>query len=126
MMTSVPDVFQSHHEVMDALNQNYAGNDDAQRATTVNKLHQDIATACQRQEDEAKTAILGMFAKPCCRSSQFKLLLFCAELSQQVRDTQEEATPKEAPEAHQERVHSLSLLTQDAKENVESLNEATR
>lgn len=62
MTSSIPDVFQSHHEVMDALDQNYAGSDDAQRALTVNKLHQDTATACQRQEDEAKTALLGMIA----------------------------------------------------------------
>ncbi len=69
MTTSGTDVFHSHHEVMDALNQNYAGSDDAQRATTVNKLHQDIATVCQRQEVDARTAIIGIIAallQPCC------------------------------------------------------------
>lgn len=50
----------------------------------------------------------------------------CAELSEQVRDTEEEATPKEASEAHQERVHSLSRLTQETRENVNSLNKTTR
>ena len=59
LTTSTPDVFQSHHEVMDALDQNFAGSDDAQRALIVNKLREDIATACQRQEDDAKKAILG-------------------------------------------------------------------
>ena len=60
--TSIPDVFQSHHEVMQALDQNFARNDDAQRAMTVNKLREDMATACQRQEDEAKIAITGTIA----------------------------------------------------------------
>ena len=66
--TSIPNAFQSHHEVMDALDQNFAGSDDAQRAMTVNKLRDDMATACQRQNDNAKTAILGTCAEPlhCC------------------------------------------------------------
>ena len=126
MTSSVPDVFQSHHEVMDALDQNYAGSADAQRASTINKLHQDIATACQRQEEEAKIALLGMFVRTKQNVFKSKNLLLCADLSQQVSETQEEATPKAAPEAHPERVHSLLQLTQDAKENVYTLNEATR
>lgn len=64
LTTGIPDVFQSHHEVMDALDQNFAGSDDAQRAMAVNKLREDMTTACQRQEDDAKTAILGTHAKP--------------------------------------------------------------
>lgn len=64
LTTSIPDVFQSHHEVMDALDQNFAGSDDAQRAMTVNKLRVSMATECQRQADDAKTAILGTYAEP--------------------------------------------------------------
>ncbi|KAL3142886.1 hypothetical protein ABBQ38_003174 [Trebouxia sp. C0009 RCD-2024] len=44
----------------------------------------------------------------------------------QVCETQVEATPKEAPEAHPDRVHNILQLTQDAKENVDTMNEATR
>lgn len=126
MTTSIPDVFQSHHEVMDALDQNFAGSDDAQRAMTVNKLREDMTTACQKQENDAKQAILGMRAEPFSLLLQTVSIGLFAELSKQVWETQEEATPREAPEAHQERVHSLSRLTQDTKENVDSLNEATR
>lgn len=126
MATNIPDVFQSHHEVMDALDQNFAGSDDAQRAMTVNKLREDMGTACQRQEDDARTAILGTCAEPSSFLLQKVSVGLCAELSKQVWETQEEATPREAPEAHQERVHNLSRLTQETKENVDSLNKATR
>ena len=62
----------------------------------------------------------------CSLPPNSKHLLLRAELSLQVQETQEEATPKEDPEAHRERVHDLLRLTKDAKENVDSLNEATR
>ena len=74
---SIPDVFQSHHEVMDALNQNFAGSDDAQRVMTVNKLREDMASACQRQEDDAKTAIMGICAELCFTAPESQHLLVC-------------------------------------------------
>ena len=63
---------------------------------------------------------------PCIKCSKGFSTCLSAELSQQLQETQEEATPREAPEAHQERVHRLSQLTEETKENVDSLNEATR
>lgn len=59
LTTSVSDVFQSHHEVMDALRQNFAGSDDAQRAVVVDKLREGTAAACQQREDDVKATIQG-------------------------------------------------------------------
>ena len=59
MSTSIVDTFRSNHEEMDALHQNFAGNDDAQRATTVNKLRGDMTAACQLQEANIKSTIAG-------------------------------------------------------------------
>ena len=61
-MSSVADTFGSHHEVMDALHQNFAGNDDAQRAIKVDKLRDDMAAACRLREDDIKTTISGQSA----------------------------------------------------------------
>lgn len=61
-MSSVADTFGSHHEVMDALHQNFAGNDDAQRAIKVDKLRDDMAFACRLREDDIKTTISGQSA----------------------------------------------------------------
>lgn len=71
-MSSVgADTFRSHHEVLDALQQNFAGNDDAQRATEVGKLRDEMTAACRLQEDDIKATIsgqllLGMSARQCC------------------------------------------------------------
>ena len=126
MTVSTTDVFQSHHEVIDALNQNYTGSNDPQRAITVGKLREDLGTACQRQQEDVKTAIIGNFAG--CVNVKDHISISCCfpELSQQVRETQEEATPREPPEAHEERVQSLCQSTHEAKENVDSLNDAAR
>ncbi|KAL0051586.1 hypothetical protein WJX82_010402 [Trebouxia sp. C0006] len=105
-MSSVTDTFGSHHEVMEALHQNFAGNDDAQKAIKVDKLRDDMAAACRLREDDIKTTI--------------------SELSRHVEETQEAATRLEAPEAHFQRVHRLSSSTQQTKENVNSLNKAAR
>jgi hypothetical protein len=58
-MSSVTDTFGSHHEVMEALHQNFAGNDDAQKAIKVDKLRDDMAAACRLREDDIKTTISG-------------------------------------------------------------------
>lgn len=58
-MSSVADSFGGHHEVMDALYQNFAGNDDAQRAIKVDKLRDDMAAACRLREDDIKITISG-------------------------------------------------------------------
>lgn len=126
MTASDNDVFQSHHEVMEALSQNYAGSDDAQRAIAVGKLRVEMDTACRRQEENVKTAIIGKLVKYVTLQDHRPNICCFAELSQQVRETQEEATPREAPEAHEERVQSLFQSTQEAKENVDSLNNLTR
>ncbi len=60
MSNIIADTFKSHHEVMDALQQNFAGNDDAQRATKVDKLREDMAAACRLQEDDIKATISGL------------------------------------------------------------------
>ena len=59
MSSSTADVFRSHHEVMEALHQNFAGADDAQKATAIDKLRQDMSMACQMQQDEVKSTIQG-------------------------------------------------------------------
>lgn len=88
MLTSgVPDVFHSHHEVMDALDQNFAGSDDPQRAMAVNKLREDMTTACQRQEDDAKAAVLGTFAKPVHTTCKVQHLLVYRVVSASMGDT---------------------------------------
>lgn len=106
MSTNIAETFRSHHEVMDALHQNFAGNDDAQRVILVDKLRDDMTAACRMQEQEIKATI--------------------SEMTQQVRETQAAATPLEAREVHHQRVRQLSYSTQEAKENVDSLNQATR
>jgi len=64
-MSSVADTFGSHHEVMDALHQNFAGNDDAQRAIKVDKLRDDMAAACRLREDDIRTTISGQSVASC-------------------------------------------------------------
>jgi hypothetical protein len=64
-MSSVADTFGSHHEVMDALHQNFAGNDDAQRAIKVDKLRDDMAAACRLREDDIRTTISGQSMASC-------------------------------------------------------------
>lgn len=59
MTNSVSEVFASHHEVMEALRQNYAGNDDAQKITSVEKLQQDLAAQCQQKESNVRATITG-------------------------------------------------------------------
>lgn len=130
MSSNAYDVFKSHHEVMEALQQTYAGTDDAQRAVAVGRLQDDVSKACQMQQEEVKTTIAGLeqdrsrhvFNQPVHTPS----VNLPAELCQQVQETQVAATPQEAPEAHLHRVHQLSAATQDTKENVDSLNRAAR
>ena len=59
MSSNTADVFKSHHEVMEALHQNFAGTDDAQKAKAVDHLRGDIAMACQAQQDDIKSTISG-------------------------------------------------------------------
>ncbi|KAL0017709.1 hypothetical protein WJX77_002797 [Trebouxia sp. C0004] len=72
-MSSVADTFGSHHEVMEALHSNFAGNGDAQRANKVDKLRDDMSAACRLREDDIRHTI--------------------SEISRQVQETQEAATP---------------------------------
>ena len=81
-------VFQSHHEVMDALTQNYAGDHDAQRAINVDKMHKNTASACQRQEEAVRATI---FSKPAGTAKGFEpdldRLLFCRVDAAGAKDT---------------------------------------
>ena len=53
------EVFASHLDVMEALHQNFAGNDDAQKLSQVDKLQEDLTNDCQQKEDDVKATIAG-------------------------------------------------------------------
>ena len=59
MTNNSAEVFASHREVMEALQQNYAGSDDAQRVVSTGKLTQDLAADCQEKENNVKQTIAG-------------------------------------------------------------------
>lgn len=126
------EVFASHREVMEALQQNFAGNDDAQRVSSVEKLQQDLAAQCKGKESVIKATIAGEAWR---RRGHFSALTdtpsdyapwYSAELSQQAQQLQTAATPQGANDTHDQRVQSLLLSSQAAKENVNSLNQAAR
>ena len=61
MSSNTATVFKSHHEVMEALHQNFAGADDAQKAIAIDRLRQELSVACQMQQDEVKSTIQGQW-----------------------------------------------------------------
>ena len=69
MASSSAEVFASHREVMDALHQNFASNDDTQKVIFVDKLQQDIADDCRQKENSIKTTITGRQHRLCILAS---------------------------------------------------------
>ena len=59
MANSSAEVFASHREVMEALQQNFAGGDDVQRVVSIGKSTQDLAADCQQKENNVKETISG-------------------------------------------------------------------
>ncbi|GAB4819058.1 hypothetical protein N2152v2_006104 [Parachlorella kessleri] len=105
-MSLAQDVFEEHVAVISALKENYARKDDASTVLGIVRAQEEIAQLCTCREEQVKQSI--------------------KQLSERVQEAHVQATYPDEEGAHAARVGNLTLATEEAKENVNRLNEELR